>query len=117
MPDGFLLLSIRPVDVELTESTFSWWFPEETTLDRKLLQAAVVNFGHLVNTEDVEICTHAQKGMRSSVYHQGRYSAEQGKCLHHLHRLTTAYMEPHLAPPVNGRWGTVNGRAAAEEVL
>lgn len=111
MPDGFLLMSVRPIDVELTESTFSWWFPEETALDRKLLQAAVVNFGHLVNTEDVEICTHAQKGMRSSVYHQGRYSAEQEKCLHHFHRLATAYMEPHLAAATNG-----NGRPLQREV-
>jgi choline monooxygenase len=112
MPDGFLLMSIRPIDVELTESTFSWWFPEETALDRKLLQAAVVNFGHLVNTEDVEICTHAQKGMRSSVYHQGRYSAEQEKCLHHFHRLATSYMEPHLAA-ANGNG---NGRPLHRKV-
>lgn len=113
MPDGFLLLSIRPLDVALTESTFSWWFPEEKTLDQKLLQAAVVNFGHQVNTEDVEICTHAQKGMRSSVYHQGRYAAEQEMCLHHFHRLATSYMNPHLGAATNGH--VQNGHAAVAE--
>lgn len=87
MPDGFLLFTIRPLDVELTESTFSWWMPPAKSFGDKLLQSAVVNFGHLVNTEDVEICTHAQKGMHSSVYSQGRYAAQQEECLYHFHRL------------------------------
>jgi choline monooxygenase len=107
MPDGFLLFTIRPVDVEMTECTFSWWFPEAKDLTDTLLQAAVVNFGHVINTEDLEICMHSQKGMRSSVYHQGRYSANQEMCLHHFHKLITEHMAPHLA-----RAGT-NGRATA----
>jgi choline monooxygenase len=96
MPDGFLLFTIRPVDVEMTECTFSWWFPEAADLTETLLQAAVVSFGHEINTEDLEICMHSQKGMRSSVYRQGRYSAHQEKCLHHFHRLITDHMAPHL---------------------
>jgi choline monooxygenase len=96
MPDGFLLFTIRPVDVELTECTFSWWFPEARDLTDRLLQAAAVNFGHLINTEDLEICMHAQKGMRSSVYRQGRYSAQQERCLHHFHQLLTRHMAPYV---------------------
>jgi choline monooxygenase len=108
MPDGFLLFTIRPVDVEMTECTFSWWFPEATNLTDTLLQAAVVNFGHVINTEDLEICMHAQRGMRSSVYHQGRYSADQERCLHHFHSLITEHMAPHLERAgSNGRAGAV----------
>jgi choline monooxygenase len=99
MPDGFLLFTIRPVDVEMTRCTFSWWFPEARDLTETLLQAAVVNFGHVINTEDLEICMHSQKGMRSSVYHQGRYSADQESCLHHFHQLLTTHMAPHLGTP------------------
>jgi choline monooxygenase len=112
MPDGFLLFTIRPVDVELTECTFSWWFPEPRNLTDRLLQAAAVNFGHVINTEDVEICEHAQKGMRSSVYLQGRYSANQEKCLHHFHRMITDHMAPHVAAGA-GENGHGNGRARA----
>jgi hypothetical protein len=34
--------------------------------------------------------------MRSRVYHQGRYAAEQEMCLHHFHRLLAGTMERHL---------------------
>lgn len=101
-PDGILLMSIRPVDVEVTESTFSWWMPKARNFGDKLLQSAVVNFGHQVNTEDVEICTHAQKGMRSSAYSQGRYAAQQEECLYHFHRLLTERLDPHISYPSNG---------------
>jgi hypothetical protein len=41
--------------------------------------------------------------MRSSVYLQGRYSANQEKCLHHFHRLITDHMRPHVeAASANG---------------
>jgi choline monooxygenase len=119
MPDGFLLFTIRPLDVEMTQCTFSWWFPEPKDLTDRLLQAAAVNFGHLINTEDVEICMHAQKGMRSSAYHQGRYNADQEKCLHHFHRLVTGHMAPHLGGASagggqNGHGRNGHGAAAGE---
>ena len=119
MPDGLLMFMVRPLAPELTESTFVWWLPEAATFGERLLQAAIVNFGHLVNTEDYEICEHAQKGMRSSVYRQGRYAATQEMCLHHFHRLLTERMRPHLeaweaerAAPVHAN-GNGNGHVAA----
>jgi choline monooxygenase len=95
-PDGILIFNVRPIGPERTESTFTWWLPEATSFREKLLQAAIVNFGHLVNTEDYEICQAAQRGMRSSVYHRGRYAATQEICLHHFHSLLTERMRPHL---------------------
>lgn len=109
MPDGFLLFTIRPTDVEATECTFSWWLPPAADLTDKLLQAAIVNFGHLVNMEDLEICMYAQKGMRSSVYSQGRYSANQEVCLHHFHQMYVKHMEPYVGV---GAGAGSNGAAA-----
>ena len=97
MPDGLFMFAVRPLGPELTESNFMWWFPPAKSFQERLLQGALVNFGHLVNNEDYEICEHAQNGMRSSVYRQGRYSAEQEVCLHHFHQLLTNHMRPHLA--------------------
>ena len=77
-PDGILIFTVRPLGPERTESTFMWWFPEARSFQDRLLQAALVNFGHLVNTEDYEICEQAQRGMRSQVYRQGRYAARAG---------------------------------------
>jgi choline monooxygenase len=113
MPDGFLLMTIRPLEVELTQCTFSWWMPEAKDLTDRLLQAAAVNFGHLINTEDVEICMHAQKGMRSSVYRQGRYNANQEMCLHHFHKLLNRHMAPYLSGRAGGHNGNGNGAVAA----
>ena len=80
-PDGILMFRVRPLGPERTQTEFMWWFPDARSFEDRLLQAAVVNFGHLVNTEDYEICERAQRGMRSQVYRQGRYSAEQEICL------------------------------------
>ncbi|MEA2318533.1 MAG: choline monooxygenase [Solirubrobacteraceae bacterium] len=113
MPDAFLTMTVRPVDVEMTECTFSWWMPEATDLTDRLLQAAVVNFGHLVNLEDVEICMHAQRGMRSSEYRQGRYNANQEMCLHHFHQLLSRHMAPHLGNGAHDGAANGNGSAAA----
>jgi choline monooxygenase len=95
-PDGILMFTVRPLAPERTESRFMWWLPKATSFNDRLLQAALVNFGHLVNTEDYEICEHAQRGMRSQVYRQGRYAAQQEMCLHHFHQLLAAQMRPHL---------------------
>jgi choline monooxygenase len=106
-PDGILIFTIRPLGPERTESKFTWWFPEARSFQDRLLQAALVNFGHLVNTEDYEICQQAQRGMRSQVYHQGRYAAQQEMCLHHFHRLLVSAMRPHLES-----WDAHGGRVA-----
>ncbi len=61
-PDGILMFTVTPIAPELTRSTFMWWMPRATSFRERLLQAAVVNFGHLVNAEDYEICQAAQRG-------------------------------------------------------
>ncbi|MDX6377620.1 MAG: hypothetical protein QOE98_1923 [Gaiellaceae bacterium] len=70
-----------------------------------------------MNTEDYEICEQAQRGMRSQVYRQGRYAAEQEMCLHHFHQLLVKAMQPHLAAwdverDHAGRNGNGNGTAS-----
>jgi choline monooxygenase len=117
MPDGFLLFSIKPLGPELTRSSFVWWMPKARSFEDRLLQAGLVNFGHLVNTEDAEITMHAQKGMRSSVYSQGRYAAQQEMCLHHFHRLLVDQMEPELERLAGSPNGAAANGAAPREVV
>lgn len=111
MPDGLLIFMIKPVAPERTESTFLWWMPEPRDFEDKLMQAALVNFGHLVNLEDYGICEFAQRGMRSRVYSQGRYNADQEVCLYHFHQLLTAHMRPYLEAQA-GNGVASNGHAA-----
>jgi len=67
---------------------------------------------NIVNTEDYEICQQAQKGMRSRVYRQGRYAANQEMCLHHFHAMLTGAMRPHLAA-WDAEHGAANGNGHA----
>ena len=50
--------------------------------------------------------------MRSSVYHQGRYSANQERCLHHFHGLVSAHMRPHLGAEAAGAGDAGTGHVA-----
>jgi choline monooxygenase len=111
MPDGLLIFQIRPIGPEETESSFLWWFPPAQSFQERLLQGVIVNFGHMVNTEDYDICEKTQKGMRSSVYRQGRYAARQEMCLHHFHQLLSRQLRPHLEEWEAERAGHGNGHA------
>ena len=46
--------------------------------------------------------------MRSQVYRQGRYAAEQEICLHHFHTLLATRMAPHL-----DAWDAQHGHIAS----
>ena len=46
----------------------------------------------VVEEEDQHIVTKVQKGIQSSFYNRGRYSAEHDKGVHHFHRLLSHYI-------------------------
>jgi choline monooxygenase len=92
MPDGIKVTTARPLDVERTQVVLEWWFPD-ASLDRRLLQAAVVAFGHQINEEDGWIVGLVQEGLRSTHYSQGRYVAREEMLVHQFHRLMSEYLE------------------------
>ena len=91
-PDGIFVMTIRPVDHRTTESVWEWWMPQATTVDQRILQAMVVNFGHVINEEDTDIVIRCQEGLESSAFPGGRYCPSQESCLHHFHGLVLEHL-------------------------
>ena len=69
-----------------TEVVFDYYFTPETGADEDFVQRSLAA-SDVVQVEDVEICESVQKGLGSSSYDQGRYSAKLEKGEHHFHRL------------------------------
>jgi choline monooxygenase len=45
-----------------------------------------------VQREDIELCEHVQKGLRSSTYDRGRYSVKRENGVHHFHMLLSEFL-------------------------
>jgi choline monooxygenase len=97
MPDGIKVNTVTPLDVGHTQSTMEWWFPPSDEIDKKVLQAAVVAFGHKINDEDAWISTEVQKGLESRFYDRGRYVAGEEMIVHHYHQVLITHLQAELA--------------------
>jgi choline monooxygenase len=69
-----------------TEVIFDYYFTPETAADGDFVARSLAA-SDVVQVEDVEICESVQKGLGSSSYEQGRYSAKLEQGEHHFHRL------------------------------
>ncbi len=69
-----------------TEVIFDYYFTPETASDDDFVTRSLAA-SDVVQLEDVEICESVQKGLGSSSYDQGRYSAKLEQGEHHFHRL------------------------------
>ena len=121
MPDGMLMLTIRPLGPERTESTFLWWFPEAKDFQDRLLQAALDQLrapGQHRGLRDLR--ARAEGHALAACTGRGAYTADQEMCLHHFHRLLHRHMQPHLAAwdaeRAPGMNGYLNGNGVAAEV-
>ena len=72
-----------------TEVIFDYYFTPETAADADFVAKSLAA-SDVVQVEDVEICESVQKGLGSSSYDQGRYSAKREHGEHHFHRLLAA---------------------------
>lgn len=84
-PWGLSFNIVNPVAVDLTKVSFRTYVMDETKLD----SGAGSGLGR-VEEEDEEVVERVQMGIRSRLYHRGRYSASMEKCVHHFHRLASA---------------------------
>jgi choline monooxygenase len=69
-----------------TQVIFDYYFTPETANDNEFVEKSLAA-SDVVQLEDVAICESVQKGLGSSSYDQGRYSAKLEQGEHHFHRL------------------------------
>jgi choline monooxygenase len=69
-----------------TEVIFDYYFTPETARDAEFVEKSLAA-SDIVQKEDVDICESVQKGLGSSSYDRGRYSAKREQGELHFHRL------------------------------
>ncbi len=71
------------------EVVFDYYFTPETARDTDFVEKSLAA-SDVVQQEDVQICESVQRGLGSSSYDQGRYSAKREHGEHHFHTLLSA---------------------------
>ena len=84
-PWGLSFNIVNPIETDLTKVSFRAYVMDESKLD----SGAGAGLD-TVEAEDEAVVEQVQIGMRSRLYHRGRYSATMEKCVHHFHRLVSA---------------------------
>lgn len=87
-PWGLSINVVKPISVDRTRVSFITYVYDESKLDT----GAGAGLDK-VEREDEFVVEGVQKGMKSSVYHTGRYSPKMEKGVHHFHRLLTEFMD------------------------
>jgi len=84
-PWGLSINVVKPLRPDRTRVSFLAYVGDET----KLRRGAGAELDR-VEREDEVIVEAVQKGVRSRLYHRGRYSPAREGCVHHFHRLLAA---------------------------
>ncbi|HEX9731508.1 MAG TPA: aromatic ring-hydroxylating dioxygenase subunit alpha [Thermoanaerobaculia bacterium] len=81
LPDYALVHTLWPVAAGKTRVLTDWLFPDETVARDGFDASDAVEFWHLTNQQDWELCARVQLGIRSRGHRPGPYSELEG-CVH-----------------------------------
>ncbi|HXG66439.1 MAG TPA: SRPBCC family protein [Blastocatellia bacterium] len=90
-PDNYSTNLIVPLGPERTLTVFEWYFRDPETPEVKEKIRRTVEFSDEIQLEDIRICEDVQRGLRSRLYSQGRYSVKRENGVHHFHGLITQF--------------------------
>jgi choline monooxygenase len=91
-PDNIQTNVIVPLSHEKTLTIFEWFFHDiGSERVRERIEKAIA-FSEEVQKEDVGLCEHVQRGLRSSTYDRGRYSVKRENGVHHFHMLLGEFL-------------------------
>lgn len=86
-PWGLSVNIVRPVSVDRTRVSFISYVYDESKLDSGA--GALLD---KVEREDEFVVEGVQQGMKSRIYHTGRYSPKMERGVHHFHRLLAGFL-------------------------
>jgi len=91
-PDNISTNLIVPLGLDKTLTIFEWFFHDvEPEKVKERVQRAVA-FSDEVQQEDIGLCEHVQRGLRSATYDRGRYSVKRENGVHHFHMLLSEFL-------------------------
>ncbi len=83
---------IVPIDHERTLTIFEWYFQQPGTGEGWDSMQQIIAFSDQIQQEDIEICKNVQKGLKSNVYNQGRFSVLRENGVHHFQSLVHEFL-------------------------
>lgn len=87
-PWGLSVNVVKPLAPDLTKVSFLTYIADKTKLDRGA--GAMLD---RVEREDESVVESVQKGVKSRLYRQGRYSATREQGVHHFHLLVQEFLK------------------------
>jgi phenylpropionate dioxygenase-like ring-hydroxylating dioxygenase large terminal subunit len=94
MPDGVVVLQMRPESVNRTVVTMEFWLPPAASLEQELIQASLIVYGVQILDEDVAMISLTDRGMRSRHYNSGRFAPTPENLLYEYNVWYGKQMEP-----------------------
>jgi choline monooxygenase len=91
-PDNIQTNVIVPLSHEKTLTIFEWFFHDAGSEKVRERVKKAIAFSEEVQKEDVGLCEHVQRGLRSSTYDRGRYSVKRENGVHHFHMLLGEFL-------------------------
>jgi len=91
-PDNIQTNVIVPLSHEKTLTIFEWFFHDADTDKVRERIRKTIAFSDEVQKEDVGLCEHVQRGLRSATYDRGRYSVKRENGVHHFHVLLNEFL-------------------------
>ncbi|HUI74430.1 MAG TPA: SRPBCC family protein [Candidatus Acidoferrum sp.] len=91
-PDNISTNVIVPLSADKTLTIFEWFFHDDGSPKTRERVEKAVSFSDEVQQEDILLCENVQKGLRSSTYDRGRYSAKRENGVHHFHKLLSDFL-------------------------
>ena len=87
MPERLQTNIIQPMGPDSCRVIFDYFYPEVSSTAAQNRIEKDVEASDRIQQEDIEICLHVQKGLRSEAYDRGRFSVECEAGVHHFHSL------------------------------
>jgi choline monooxygenase len=86
-PDNMSTNIILPLGHDRTLTVFEWYFAQPGTGGGWESMQQTIAFSDEIQQEDIVLCEQVQRGLRSSSYDRGRFSARRENGVHHFQKL------------------------------
>ncbi len=93
-PDNMSTNVILPLGHDRTLTVFEWYFAQPGSGGGWESMQQTIAFSDEIQQEDIVLCEQVQRGLRSSSYDRGRFSARRENGVHHFQRLVLEALEP-----------------------
>jgi phenylpropionate dioxygenase-like ring-hydroxylating dioxygenase large terminal subunit len=83
---------ILPLGVDKTLTVFEWFFAQPGTGPGWESMQQTIAFSDEIQQEDIVLCEHVQRGLKSRSYDRGRLNAKRENGVYHFQRLVSEYL-------------------------